>query len=270
MIEGLNVRCNVGPFEVLRSPHLQLIYRRRAVVSRASIHMQDGDGQIRAGLAVGQAVRLRFGYRGPDSAASLWHDWQGRIARITQAGQDTVAMEAVGREQALLDTRITESFYGEPAAVVARRLLQRTGLPVAAVDIPDVVLPHQVFSQTTVARAIKQLDITLARAFGHDLLRHALWLSKDGWRWSAGGEPGDTYLIESAANLLEHEPPETEGGMGRITAALLPGLTHSRTLRIRDARRGFSEAARAQEVLHDLSAGANITTVLYGADEGWG
>lgn len=267
MIEGINIRCNVGPFEVLRSPHMQLLYRRRAVVSRASVHMQDADGQIRAGLAVGQTVRLRFGYRG---AGGLWHDWQGRVARITQAGQDTVAVEAVGLEQALLDTQVTESFYGEPAAVVARRLLQRTGLPVATVDIPDVVLPHQVFSRVSVARAVKQLDVTLARAFGHDLSRHALWLSEDGWRWSAEDEPGDTYLIESAANLLEHQPPEVESGMGRITAALLPGLTHSRKVRIRDARRRCSVTARAQEVLHDLSAGANITTVLYGADEGWG
>lgn len=270
MIEGLNIRCNVGPFEVLRSPHLQLTYRRRAVVSRASIHMQDADGQIRAGLAVGQAVRLRFGYRG---AGGLWHDWQGRVARITQApqaGQDTVAVEAVGREQALLDTLVTESFYGEPASVVARRLLSRTALPVAAVDIPDVILPHQVFSRVSVARAIKQLDVSIVRAFGHDLSRHALWLSEDGWRWSAGDEPGDTYLIESAANLLEHEPPESEGGMGKVTAALLPSLTHSRMVRIRDARRQCSVTMRAQEVLHDLSAGANITTVLYGADEGWG
>lgn len=267
MIEGINIRCNVGPFEVLRSPHMQLLYRRRAVVSRASIHMQDAGGEIRAGLAVGQTVRLRFGYRGD---AGLWHDWQGRVARITQAGNDTVAVEAVGQEQALLDTQVTESFYGEPASVVARRLLSRTGLPVSAVDIPDVVLPHQVFSRVSVARAIKQLDVSLSRAFGHDLSRHALWLGAAGLLWSADDEPGDTYLIESAANLLEHEPPETEGGMGRITAALLPGLTHSRRVRLRDARRQCSVTARAQEVLHDLSAGANITTVLYGADTGWG
>ena len=29
MIEGLNVRCNVGPLEVLRSPFLELVFRRR-------------------------------------------------------------------------------------------------------------------------------------------------------------------------------------------------------------------------------------------------
>lgn len=270
MIEGLNIRCNVGPFEVLRSPHLQLVYRRRAVVSRASIHMQDAGGEVRAGLAVGQAVSLRFGYRGAGPYGGLWHDWQGRVARITQAGPDTVAVEAVGQEQALLDTRVTESFYGEPANVVARRLLARTGLPVAMVDIGEDILPHQVFSSVTVARAIKQLDMSLARAFGRDLSRHALWLSVDGWRWSAGDEPGDVYLIESAENLLTHEPPEQQGGMGTVTAALLPGLTHSRQVRIRDSRRQFSEMVRAQEVLHDLSAGANVTTVLYGADVGWG
>ena len=34
MIEGLNIRCNVGPVEVLRSPFMELVFRRRAVVSR--------------------------------------------------------------------------------------------------------------------------------------------------------------------------------------------------------------------------------------------
>ena len=41
MIEGLNVRCNVGPVEVLRSPFMELVFRRRAVVSRATVVIPD-------------------------------------------------------------------------------------------------------------------------------------------------------------------------------------------------------------------------------------
>ena len=59
MIEGINIRCNVGPFEVLRSPRLTLSFRRRAVVSRAEIDLPDPDGSIRAGLAVAQAVEAK-------------------------------------------------------------------------------------------------------------------------------------------------------------------------------------------------------------------
>lgn len=61
MIEGINIRCNVGPFEVLRSPRLTLSFRRRAVVSRAEIDLPDPNGSIRAGLAdgAGRARALR-------------------------------------------------------------------------------------------------------------------------------------------------------------------------------------------------------------------
>ena len=63
MIEGIKIRCNVGPFEVLRTPRLTLSFRRRAVVSRVEIDLPDPDGSIRAGLAVAQTVRVRFGHR---------------------------------------------------------------------------------------------------------------------------------------------------------------------------------------------------------------
>lgn len=265
MIEGINIRCTVGPFEVLRSPRIELTYRRRAVCSRAALDIPDTSGSIRAGLQQGQPVRIRFGYRGEEN---LWHDWQGTVEAVEQAGPDTVRVAAVGREKALTTTMVTESFYGEPASVVARRLLERTGLPVAEVGIPPDVLPHQVFSGVSVARAIKQLECSLTRSFGHDLTRHAVWLGADGLRWAAGDEPGDVYLIESAANLLTHTPPVAQGGMGSVSAVLLPGLTASRKVRIRDSRRAFAETVRAQEVTHLL--GENTTTVLYGADNGWG
>lgn len=68
----------------------------------------------------------------------------------------------------LATTLVTESFYKESARAVAARLLARTGLPVAGVDIPDAELPHQVFSRVPVARALKQLETSLTRAFGAD------------------------------------------------------------------------------------------------------
>lgn len=265
MIEGINIRCTIGPFEVLRSPRIELTYRRRAVCSRAALDIPDTNGTVRANVVQGDAVRVRFGYRGENT---LWHDWQGTVEGVEQAGPDTVRVAAVGREKALTTTMVTESFYGEPASVVARRLLERTGLPVAEVGIPPDVLPHQVFSGVSVARAIKQLECSLTRSFGHDLTRHAVWLGANGLRWSAGDEPGDVYLIESAANLLTHTPPVAQGGMGSVSAVLLPGLTASRKVRIRDSRRAFAETVRAQEVTHLL--GENTTTVLYGADNGWG
>lgn len=150
--------------------------------------------------------------------------------------------------------------------VVARRLLASTGLPVADITVPSEVLPHIVFSGVSVAMAIKQLASTLDASFGHDMSKHAVWLGESGLYWSGGDEPGDIPVIESAENLISHSP--NPSGMSEVVATVIPGLTHSRIVRIRDSRRHFSELVRAQEVIHSLGE-HDTTTIRYGSDEGW-
>lgn len=271
MIEGLNVRCNVGPVEVLRSPFMELVFRRRAVVSRATVVIPDPEGEVRAALAVGQAVSVRWGYRGE---AGYWQEWEGTVENIDQpradsASADALTVRAVGLEKALTTTTVTESFYREPADVVARRLLARTGLAVGTVDVPGDVLPYQVFSGVSVARAVKQLSHTLERSFGHDMSRHALWLGASGLTWSAGDEPGDVYSVATAENLIAHTPPQTPDGVGVVVSVLLPGLTHSRLVHIRDTRRGVDATVRALDVVHTLQDSGNSTAISYGKDTGW-
>lgn len=271
MIEGLNIRCNVGPLEILRSPLIELVSRRRAVVTRARIVIPDPEGEARAALAVGQPVALRFGYRGE---VNFWQEWEGTVAEIGQPAPDAesadaLTIQAVGLEKALTTTLVRESFYREPAATVAKRILAATGLPVGSVDVPGDILPYQVFSNVPVARAIKQLANTLTRSFGHDLSRHALWLGASGLTWSAGDEPGAAYAISTCENLIANTPPETPDGIGVATSVLLPGLTHSRLVHITDSRRGLDITARALDVVHTLAEGGNSTTVTYGRDAGW-
>jgi len=272
MIEGINIRCKVGPLEVIRTPLLFLAYKRRAVLTRAVIQIPDPDGEARAALAVGQPFSVRFWYRGE---SGLEHHWQGAIEGIDQPGQDeenpdAITVRGVGLEKALVATRITESFYQETAQAVARRLLAATGLPVGKVDIPGDMLAHQVFSRVPVAMAIKQLADTLTRSFGHDLSGHAVWLGASGLMWSPDDEPGPAYVIETAQNLIDHAPPAAPGEMGMVTSVVLPGLTDGRQVRIRDTRRGITALERAEEVIHRLEAGANSTTVFYGKKAGWG
>lgn len=273
MIAGFNVRCNVGPVEVLRTPFMEFVYKRRAVLTRSTIEIPDPEGTVRKALARGDAMHLRFGYRGE---TTLWHEWKGTIEAIDQperqsSGRDAVIVQGIGQEKALSTTIVTESFTAEAASAVAARLLAKTGLAVAGVDIPGDVLPHQVFSGVTVARAVKQLEITLSRQFGHDLKKHAVWLGRDGLRWSAGDEPGDVYVIETAQNLLDHIPPVRPGEMGVVLSVPLPGLIHSMKVRIRDVRRDIVALARAEEVRHVISESrGNSTAVLYGKEAGWG
>ena len=271
MIEGLNIRCNVGPVEILRSPFLELVFRRCAVLSRATVVVPDPEGEVRSRLAVGQAVAVRWGYRGE---ARMWQEWEGTVEGIDQPrrdadGADAVVVRAVGLEKALTTTTVTESFYREPADVVARRLLARTGLAVGAVEVPGEVLPWQVFSGVSVARAVKQLSHSLERSFGHDMSRHALWLGASGLTWSAGDEPGDVYSVATAENLIAHTPPQTPDGVGVVVSVPLPGLTHSRLVHIRDTRRGVDETVRALTVAHTFQGSGNSTVISYGKDTGW-
>ena len=264
MIEGINIRCNVGPFEILRSPRIVLTLRRRAVVSTCELDLPDPDGSVRAGLAKRQKVEVRFGHRGE---GGTWHEWEGTVKDFVQSGPDAVRVEAVGLEQALIDTHITEAMHGEPADVVARRILGATGLAVAEIKIPAETFPHIVFSNVTVARAIRQLSTTLERSFGHDLAKHAVWLGESGLYWSDGDEPGDVFVVESTSNLISNSP--NPAGMSYAVSTVLPGLTASRKVRIRDSRRQYSELVRAQEVIHKLGD-TNTTTIGYGEDDGWG
>lgn len=265
MIQGLNVRCNVGPFQVLRSPRIELVTRRRDVVSTCEIDVPDQDGSVRPLLEKKQKVSIRFGHRG---GSGLWHEWEGTVKDFTQTGADIIRVACVGLEQALIDTKITEAMHGEPADVAGKRLLAASGLPVADVSIPAETFPHMVFSGVSVARAIKQLSQTLEGSFGHDLSRHAVWLGKSGLYWSPESEPGAVYVVESACNLMTNSP--NPNGMSRAVSTLLPGLSASMLVRIHDSRRGTNELVRAEEVTHSLSEGGNKTTIGYGCEQGWG
>ena len=76
------------------------------------------------------------------------------------------------------------------------------------------------------------------------------------------------FVVETAANLITNSP--NPAGMSVAVSTILPGLTHSREVRIRDTRRDFSELVRAEEVIHTLGTDGNTTTIGYGYDGGWG
>lgn len=265
MIHGLNVRCNVGVFEVLRSPRIEPVTRRRDVVSTCRIDIPDESGDVRSRLEKKQKVEIRFGHRGE---GGLWQEWEGEIKDFTQVTGDLMRVSCVGREQALIDTRITLAMHGEPADVVGKRLLAASGLDVADVAIPSETFPHMVFSNATVARAIKQLSQTLERSFGHDLSKHAVWLGEAGLYWSADAEPGDIYVVETASNLMRNSP--NPNGMSVAVCTLLPGRTASRQVHIHDQRHAIDGIFRAEEVIQTLSDNGNTTVIGYGCDQGWG
>ena len=82
----------MGPVEILRSPFLELVFRRCAVLSRATVHVPDPEGEVRSRLAVGQTVAVRWGYRGE---AGMWQEWEGTVEGIDQPRRDADGADAV-------------------------------------------------------------------------------------------------------------------------------------------------------------------------------
>lgn len=268
MIEGINVRCTVGGFEVLRSPLIEITDKRRVIVSTATVVLPDADGTVRSGLSVNDKVKIVLSYRGDTALEQVWH---GEVETITQEPSgDALRITALGKEKTLITTFVTESFHQEPASLVAKRLLALTGEQVAEIDIGTDILPYQVFSKVNIARAIKQLEVSLTRAFDYDMTKHALYLSENGWVWNNKDAKGAVFRVATAENLLTHNPPKNETSMGEIVSVLLPGLKASRLVSIRDKRRDFVKTVRAQEVIHRCGAKGNQTIIRYGKEEGWG
>lgn len=270
MIEGLNYNCTVGPVDVYRSPLIELTYKRRAVLTRCVIEIPDPKGEIRGQLSKDQPISLQFDYRGK----GMKHTFEGFIDKIDQPDHDgpnidAIVVRGVGKEKSLLETKVKESFRKESTLAVAKRLMAMSGLPLGTVDIPDEILPHQIFSNVTIARALKQIEHTLVRQFDHDMTKHAVWLGESGLMWSPEKEPGDVYVIATAENLIDHVPPVKDGEMGAIMSSLLPGLKDSMEIRIEDKRRGVNSTERAEEVIHTLREYSNMTTVMYGKKTGW-
>lgn len=264
MIEGLNLHCQIGGLEIVRSPLIELHLRRQAVASLASIDITDSSQTARNALAPDAPVELRFRYRGEGRT----QQWEGTVSRLEQLDPETLRVHAVGLEKKLLTQTMTESFYEEDSRAIARRLLQASGLSVSEISIPQESIPHVVFAHTTIAQGAKQLAHTLHRAFGHDLRPYALWLEPGGLRWSNSFTAGEAR-IASGENLLFHSPAP-KGALGMVRSLLLPGLQHNQQVRIDDPRRGVSRTVLALEVHHTLSRNGNSTTLIYGGEYGWG
>ena len=266
-IEGIAIREKVGAFEVLRSPKIIIESKRRQIVGKAVLEIPDPFGTVRPSLKTGQSVQIIMRYRGE---TNLEQTWQGTLFSVDTEGENLL-VTARGLEQTLLDNTLTEAFYEEPVNLVVRRILQKTGLGTAEIDMGDYTLPHMVFAGVTIAKAIKQLSQSVSRSFGKDLSKHALWLDADNnWNFRNGEEQGTVFTVETAKNLISHRPPQREGEMGEIETVLLPGLTHSRLIKIRDSVRDIVKTVRVQEAEHRMVQGKNRTIIRYGKDQGWG
>lgn len=264
MIAGVRVHIEVGGAVVQRCPRLVITSRRHAPVTCAAIHIPDADGAVARWMPAGAPVAVEYGYRGGETAT-----WVGTVRTVRRVNRDQHCLLADGPDLPLTTIRIRECYADESSAAIARHLLGHAGLPVAAIDIPDEIIPRFPVSTIPVWQAARQLLHTLWRSFGHDMAATALWLGRDGLNLGDFDEPGDTPVIAAGENLIRHRPSGQPHALGEIETYLLPGLAHSRLVRLVDDRLGVDAASRALEVRHVIEREKARTFVGYGVEHVW-
>lgn len=264
MIAGVRLHIEVGGAIVQRCPRLTLLSRRHAPLSCAAVHLPDPDGSLAGAFAVGDAVRVEYGYRGGASGV-----WTGTVRGSLRVNRDQLCLLADGPDRALLTTRIRECYADESSEAIVRHLLGHTGLTIADVEIPAETIGRFPVANIPAWQAVRQLLHTLERAHGHDMRNTALWLGADGLRLGDLDEPGDVPVIATGDNLIRHQPSDTQKGLHTVETFLLPGLTHSRRFRLTDTRLGLDATHRALEVRHVIEPNRVRTFVGYGRENVW-
>lgn len=270
-IAGIRLHVRVGNLVVQRCPRLELLSRRHAPVCKAEIHVPDPDGSLQAASPAGVKVTVEYGYRGGQSAT-----WTGTVQGMRRVSRDQLCLLADGPDLALVRSTVRECYADESARAIARHLLQHTGLAVATapgITIPDEPLARFPVANVPVWQAVRQLLHTLTRAFGHDMNATTLWLGSEGGQPALFlgdyDEPGDVPVVATGENLIRHLPAASASGLNLVETFLLPGLTHSRTVRLVDTRQGTDAQIRALVVRHVMEPNRMRTFVEYGAEHAW-
>lgn len=259
-IHGIRIRAQIGSLELLRLPRMKVSFERHKPVSRAEIEVPSCTPSLREQLAIGTQITLHFGYRDEQPG-----QWSGTISKaITGYKKDQICVHAVGLDRVLKDCKICQSWENESAEAIARWSLHKTGLPVAQIDAPGVILPRFVASNIPVWQLVQQLAATCERAFAKDMSHWALWLGTKGLNWGDFDESGDTPVIETGKGLITHKKGHPqEGTLHCVETFLLPNMRHSMRFALIDAMRGESGEYRAQKVVQSIQPNKARTFLYY-------
>lgn len=264
MIEGINIRCNVGPFEVLRSPRLTLAFRRRVVASRAEIDLPDPDGSIRAGLAAEQPVRVRFGHRGEDGT---WQDWSGTIRRSSRPDRMSCASRRWGGKRRCWIPPSPWPCTAKAPAPWPRACCRPPGWPWRGLRFPPSPCRTSYFPAVPWRGPSNSLPSRWSGASGMTFL--GMPWARRGWSILVGRGRAGRRVCRPERGQPAHAQPRPGGHELCVghAAAGADGEPHDPHPR-RPA--GFSALVMAQSVYHELGSDGNKTMIGYGKDEGWG
>jgi hypothetical protein len=263
-ISGLYLDIVIGQFEVMRAPRWWIESVRHNPLGWAGVTLPDPNGELYAGIAAGDAISIRYGYR--DQVPS---EWTGTVTgRYPGETRDQVEIRAVDRSRALSTVRIKQAWENESPEAIVAWALRKARLPIGRIGVTGMVLPRFTAANIPIWELVRQVGQSCSRAFGLDVAKWALWLGAGGLNWGDFDEPGETVNIGSADNLIRHEPSDWASGMASIETFLVPGLSHSRLVHLQDHRRSIDAVYRALRVRHEGTPDRIRTFVWYGRENG--
>lgn len=263
-ISGVNIHITIGDLEVYRAPHWWIESLRHYPLGRAGVTLPDPTGELYQNIQYGDPVTISLGYR--NEAPVIWN---GTVTvRFPGQTSDQLEIRAIDGSRPLASTRILQSWENETPEALIAWAIRQAGLPVGKIGATGVILPRVVASDVSVWQLIRQVKHSCQTGFNLDLSKWALWLGRDGVNFGDYDEPGDTVQIATSENLIDHQPNDFYSGMSKIEAYLLAGLSHSRTVRLIDDKRGINSLHRVQRVRHEGAPDRVRTFVWYGAEHG--
>lgn len=258
-ISGIRLDIAIGELDIYRAPGWYIDSVRGYPLGTAGIILPDPLGELHRTIKVGDSVTIEVGYRNQVPVA-----WSGTVSRLCPGNTpDQLEVHAVNQALPLTTTRIVQSWENETAEAIVAWALARTGLPTAAINSAGITIPRFVASNTPVWQLVQQVMDTCHRQFGLDMAKWALWLGASGVNWGDLDEPGDTPLIATADNLIDHQPATSDQALSMIETFLLPDLMHSRRIHLQDDRRGIDTTFRAQRVCHRGTPDTARTFIWY-------
>ncbi len=263
MIAGVLLHINIGEAQVDRCPKLEILSMRHRPLDVAYIDVPDPFGTVFTTFSQGDPVRIEYGYRGGSVAT-----WAGTVRSVSRVNRDQVRVSADSEALPLLSTRFTECYADESSVAIARHILQHAGLPIARISLPEEPLARFPVSHCSVWEAAQQLLHSLAGGYGHNMDCVALWLGAEGLNLGNLDEPGPSPEIATSKNLIKHLPVAHQQGQNIVETYLVPGLTHSRRVRLHDTRLKIKKAYRALQVRHEISDKQVRTIIGYGGPRG--
>lgn len=264
MIAGVQLYVEINGLTVERCPRVEIKSRRHVPLSGAVVHVPDVDGSMVRNFPKDAPVSIRYGYRGGESAT-----WSGTVQGSERVNRDQLAVMVDGEALPLVKTMVCECYADETSKGIAAHILKHSGLDINRIDIPDEIISRFPVATLPVWAAIRQLLYTLHRSYGQDMSDVALWLGPDGLNLGNFDEDGDVPVVASEANLIRHLPTETKNGLHSVETFLLPGLMHSRLVRLVDSRQGVDKQVRALRVKHVIEPSKMRTFVSYGREHAW-